>query len=47
MANSQVQRFSGKDASGEVLNQYETPLRFTTVDPNSAESIFMKSLCIN
>ena len=47
MANSQVLRFSGKDASGEVLNQYETPLRFTTVDPNSAESIFIKSLCIN
>jgi hypothetical protein len=47
MANSQVLRFSGKDASGEVLNQYETPLRFTTVDPNSAESTLMKSLCKN
>jgi len=47
MANSQVLRFSGKDASGEVLNQYETPLRFTTVGPNSAESTLMKSLCKN
>jgi len=47
MANSQVMRFSGKDASGEVLNQYETPLRFTTVDPNSAEWRLMKILCIN
>ena len=47
LANSQVMRFSGKDASGEVLNQYETPLRFTTVDPNSAEWRLMKILCIN
>jgi hypothetical protein len=47
MANSQVMRFAGKDASGDILNSYETPLRFTTVDPNSAESTLMKSLCKN
>ena len=45
MANSQVLRFSGKDASGEVLNQYETPLRFTTVAAGSADAELMQKLC--
>ena len=45
MANSQVMRFSGKDASGEVLNQYETPLRFTTVAPNSVDAALVQKLC--
>ena len=45
MANSQVMRFSGKDASGEVLNQYETPLRFTTVAAGSADAELMQKLC--
>ena len=45
MANSQVMRFSGKDASGEVLNQYETPLRFTTVAAGSADAELVQKLC--
>ena len=45
MANSQVMRLSGKDASGEVLNQYETPLRFTTVAAGSADAELMQKLC--
>ena len=45
MANSQVMRFAGKDSSGEVLNQYETPLRFTTVAAGSADAELMQKLC--
>lgn len=45
MANSQVLRFSGKDASGEVLNQYETPLRFTTVAAGSQDAELINKLC--
>ena len=45
MANSQVLRFSGKDASGEVLNQYETPLRFTTVAAGSVDAALVQKLC--
>jgi hypothetical protein len=45
MANSQVLRFSGKDASGEVLNQYETPLRFTTVATGSVDATLVQKLC--
>ena len=45
MANSQVMRFSGKDASGEVLNQYETPLRFTTVATGSVDAALVQKLC--
>ena len=45
MANSQVMRFAGKDASGEVLNQYETPLRFTTVAAGSVDAALIQKLC--
>ena len=45
MANSQVLRFSGKDASGEVLNQYETPLRFTTVAAGTVDAELVRKLC--
>ena len=45
MANSQVMRFSGKDASGDSLNSYETPLRFTTVAAGSADAELMLKLC--
>ncbi len=46
MANSQVMRFSGKDASGEVLNSYETPLRFTTVAAGSVDAELIQKLCV-
>jgi hypothetical protein len=45
MANSQVMRFAGKDANGEMLNSYETPLRFTTVAAGSAEAELVQKLC--
>ena len=45
MANSQVMRFSGKDASGDILNSYETPLRFTTVAAGSVDALLVRKLC--
>ena len=45
MANSQVMRFSGKDATGEILNNYETPLRFTTVAAGSVDAALIQNLC--
>jgi hypothetical protein len=45
LANSQVMRFAGKDASGEMLNSYETPLRLTTVAAGSTEAELIQKLC--
>jgi len=45
IANSQVMRFAGKDARGEMLNNYETPLRFTTVAPGSTDADLIHKLC--
>ena len=45
MANSQVMRFAGKDANGEMLNSYETLLRFTTVAAGSADAELVQKLC--
>jgi hypothetical protein len=45
LANSKVMRFAGKDAMGEMLNSYETPLRFTTVAAGSADAELVRKLC--
>jgi hypothetical protein len=45
LANSQVMRFAGKDAMGEMLNSYETPLRFTTVAAGSVDALLVNKLC--
>jgi hypothetical protein len=45
LANSQVMRFAGKDAMGEMLNSYETPLRFTTVSAGSVDALLVNKLC--
>ena len=45
LANSQVMRFAGKDAMGEMLNSYETPLRFTTVSAGSVDALLANKLC--
>ena len=47
LANSQVMRYAGKDASGEVLNSYETLLRFTTVAAGSTDAELIQKLCAN
>ncbi len=46
LANSQVMRFAGKDASGDILNNYETPLRFTTVGAGSVDAQLVTKLCM-
>jgi hypothetical protein len=45
MAYSQVSRFSALQAQGEVMNHYETPLRFTRVAPGSPDALLIKKLC--
>lgn len=45
MAYSKVTRFSGLRAEGEVMNHYETPLRFTRIAPNSSDALLMQKLC--
>ena len=45
LANSQVMRFACKDALGEMLNSYETPLRFTTVSAGSVDALLVNKLC--
>jgi len=45
LANSQVMRFAGKDAMGEMLNSYETPLRFTAVSAGSVDALLVNKLC--
>jgi hypothetical protein len=45
LANSQVMRFAGKDAMGEMLNSYETPMRFTTVSAGSVDALLVNKLC--
>ena len=46
LANSEVTRFSGSHASGEVMNHYETPLRFTRIAPDSVDALLLQKLCV-
>ncbi len=41
----QVMRFSGRDASGEVIGRMETPLRMTSVRPGSVDEGLLKQMC--
>ena len=45
LANSEVMRFSGFHGSGEVMNHYETPLRFTRIAPDSVDALLMQKVC--
>ena len=45
LAHAQVIRYAGTKASGDIMNQYETPLRFTRIAPNSADEFLLKQLC--
>lgn len=47
LANSVVMRCSGPHAQGEVMNHYETPLRFTRVAPDSVDALLMQKVCTN
>lgn len=45
MAYSEVTRYAGVQASGDVMNHYETPLRFTRIAPNSVDALLMQKVC--
>ena len=45
LANSEVTRFSGSHGSGEVMNHYETPLRFTRIAQDSVDALLMQKGC--
>ena len=45
LANSQVTRYAGVHAQGEVMNHYETPLRFTRIAPEGVDALLFKKLC--
>ena len=45
LANSQVTRYAEVHAQGEVMNHYETPLRFTRIAPEGVDALLLKKLC--
>jgi len=45
MANSQMTRYAGVHAQGEVMNHYETPERFTRVALEGVDALLLKKLC--
>jgi len=45
LAYSQVTRYAGAQATGDVMNHYETPLRFTRIAPNSVDALLMQKVC--
>jgi hypothetical protein len=45
LADSQVTRYAGMQATGEVMNHYETPLRFTRIAPGSVDALLMQKVC--
>jgi hypothetical protein len=45
LAYSQVTRYAGVQASGDVMNHYETPLRFTRIAPGSVDALLMHKVC--
>ena len=47
LADSQVTRYAGVQATGEVMNHYETPLRFTRIAPDSVDALLMQKVCVH
>jgi hypothetical protein len=45
LAYSQVTRYAGAQATGDVMNHYETPLRFTSIAPGSVDALLMQKVC--
>ena len=46
LATSEMTRFSGLNGQGEVMNHYETPLRFTRIATDSVDALLVKMLCV-
>ena len=47
LADSQVTRYAGVQASGDVMNHYETPLRFTRIAPGRVDALLMQKVCVH
>ena len=47
LADSQVTRYAGVQATGEVRNHYETTLRFTRIAPGSVDALLMQKVCVH
>jgi len=45
LANSEVTRFAGLNGQGEVMNHYETPLRFTRIAPDGVDAVLVQKVC--
>ena len=45
LAYSQVTRYAGAQATGDVMNHYETPLRFTRIAPGSVDALLVQKVC--
>ena len=45
LAYSEVTRYAGSQATGDVMNHYETPLRFTRIAPGSVDALLMQKVC--
>lgn len=45
MAYSQVTRYAQSHATGEVMNQYDTPLRFTRIAPGGVDALLAQKVC--
>ena len=45
MGSTQVIRYAGKKAQGEVVNSMETVLRFTSVRAGSPDAVLLEKLC--
>ena len=46
MANSEMTRFAQLNGQGEVMNHYETPLRFTRITPDSVDALLLQKVCV-
>lgn len=47
LANSQVTRYAKAGAKGDVMNHYETPLRFTRIANDGVDAVLFKQICLN
>lgn len=45
IANSLVTRFAKPNAQGDIMNHYETPLRFTKIAPDTIDFLLFKEIC--
>jgi hypothetical protein len=47
LANTQVTRYANANAQGDIMNHYETPLRFTRIANDGPDAILFKKICFS